>query len=337
MPGGEFCVTDPRDLPRGNQQTALNLKKNFWSTQPTAGDVEMAAPDFAVELKSLTKLVSAAMAAIVALAGQMRAQAQRMAADWLMLTPADPRALAADSRASVTASPNGDTTVSIERRTRYRTRADSAAAARALEASKRDRNLRIVVSLDDRTLWVVAGEDTVMTAPVAIGSGDTLIHGEKRWRFDTPRGIRSVRGKNSDPLWTPPEWHYAETAREYGLAIEYLQLNKPRTISRGRKIMFQDGEAGVMDPDSGFALLPLDEEIVFDNTLFVPPVGSKNRQVTGILGKYKLDTGNGILLHGTNQQSSIGKAATHGCMRLRDEDIEWLYDYIPVGTKVYIY
>jgi lipoprotein-anchoring transpeptidase ErfK/SrfK len=295
----------------------------------------MAAPAFEFDLKWFFRILSAAIATIVAFPGNVLAQAQRMANDWLMLTPADPRDGLSEAKTAVTATADGGTTVSIERR--YRSRDDSVAAVRAYEASKRDRKLRIVVSLDDRTLWVVAGEDTVMTAPVAIGSGETLIHGEKLWRFDTPRGVRSVRGKNADPLWTPPEWHYAETAREHGLKIEYLQLGKPRAISRGRKIMFQDGEAGVMDPDSGFALLPIDEEIVFDGTLFVPPVGSKNRKVDGILGKYKLDTGNGILLHGTNQQSSIGKAATHGCMRLRDEDIEWLYDYIPVGTKVYIY
>ena len=36
-------------------------------------------------------------------------------------------------------------------------------------------------------------------------------------------------------------------------------------------------------------------------------------------------------------RNSIGKAATHGCMRLRDEDIEWLYQFVPVGTKIYIY
>jgi lipoprotein-anchoring transpeptidase ErfK/SrfK len=30
-------------------------------------------------------------------------------------------------------------------------------------------------------------------------------------------------------------------------------------------------------------------------------------------------------------------AATHGCVRLRDQDIEWLYENIPVGTKVYVY
>jgi lipoprotein-anchoring transpeptidase ErfK/SrfK len=42
-------------------------------------------------------------------------------------------------------------------------------------------------------------------------------------------------------------------------------------------------------------------------------------------------------LHGTPYKESIGLAATHGCVRMRDEDIEWLYEHVPVGTKVYIY
>jgi L,D-transpeptidase YbiS len=50
-----------------------------------------------------------------------------------------------------------------------------------------------------------------------------------------------------------------------------------------------------------------------------------------------LNLGDGYLLHGTPYKESIGLAATHGCVRLRDEDIEWLYDHVPVGTKVYIY
>ncbi len=292
-----------------------------------------------VDSKKLFALVSAALGALMALPGIVFAQAQRMSADWLQLTPADPKAPipGADSKTSITTSGEGGTTVSIERRARYRSRSDSAAAMTAYEASKRDENLHISVSLDDRRLWVVVGADTVMEAPIAIGSGQRLVFGERAWSFDTPRGIRRVQGKDDNPHWVPPEWHYAETAQEYGLKLERLTLKKPFEISGGRKIMFRDGEAGVMHPDSGFMVLPLDEEIVFDETLFIPPVGSKNRQIQGELGKYKLDTGGGILLHGTPHQTSIGKAATHGCMRLRDEDIEWLYTYVPVGARIYIY
>lgn len=283
-------------------------------------------------------LGGAAVAALAALPGALLAQAQRMSGDWLQLTPADPKApIGPDGRAGVVTAGAEGTTVSIERRAPFRSRADSVAGTNAYEASKRDRNLHISVSLEERKLWVVAGQDTVMEAPIAVGSGERLIFGEKAWRFDTPRGIRSVKGKNEDPKWVPPEWHYVETAREYGLKIVQLSANKPYPISGGRKIAFRDGEAGIIHPDSGFMFLPLDEEIVFDETLFVPPVGSKNRQIAGPLGKYKLDTGNGILLHGTPHQNSIGQAATHGCLRLRDEDIEWLYSYVPVGTKIYIY
>jgi hypothetical protein len=288
--------------------------------------------------KKFLAILGAINAALIALPGVMLAQAQRMSGDWLQLTPADPKApIAPDARTGIVTPGADSTTVSIERRTKYRSRNDSIAGTTAYEASRRDRNLHISVSLEDRKLWVVAGQDTVLEAPIAIGSGDRLVFGERAWQFDTPRGIRTVRGKDEDPKWIPPDWHYAETATEYGLKLARLSMTKPYPISGGRKIAFRDGEAGVLHPDSGFMFLPLDEEIVFDGTLFVPPVGSKNRKIQGELGKYKLDTGGGILLHGTPHQNSIGKAATHGCLRLRDEDIEWLYSYVPVGTKVYIY
>src|SRR5919201_479747 len=294
----------------------------------------MAVLPVAVDTKKIRKLLGAASAALLAFPTLLLAQAQRMSASWLQLTPSDPRAgIPSDSRTSIT-NEDGGTTVAIERRSRSR---DNIAGMDAYEAAKRDPHLHIVVSLDDRMLWVVVGIDTVVQAPVAVGSGETLVFGERAWQFDTPRGIRRIQGKDSDPHWIPPEWHYAETANEYGLKLAKLSLNKPYPISGGRKIMFQNGEAGIAHPDSGLMLLPLEEEIVFDNTLFIPPVGSKNRAVQGELGKYKLDTGGGVLLHGTPHQTSIGKAATHGCLRLRDEDIEWLYQYVPVGTKVYIY
>ena len=43
------------------------------------------------------------------------------------------------------------------------------------------------------------------------------------------------------------------------------------------------------------------------------------------------------MLHGTPREESIGQAATHGCVRLREADVAWLYDFVPVGTRVYVY
>jgi lipoprotein-anchoring transpeptidase ErfK/SrfK len=47
--------------------------------------------------------------------------------------------------------------------------------------------------------------------------------------------------------------------------------------------------------------------------------------------------GDGYALHGTNQPASIGRAVSHGCVRLRNEDIAKLYDMVSVGTPVFIY
>lgn len=44
----------------------------------------------------------------------------------------------------------------------------------------------------------------------------------------------------------------------------------------------------------------------------------------------------GIRIHGTAKRSSIGTAASHGCVRMLRENIEALYPIIPVGTPVFI-
>ncbi|MGX2960355.1 L,D-transpeptidase [Peribacillus sp. JNUCC 23] len=41
-------------------------------------------------------------------------------------------------------------------------------------------------------------------------------------------------------------------------------------------------------------------------------------------------------LHGTNNQASVGKYISNGCVRLRKADIEHLYERVPIGTKVLV-
>ena len=42
----------------------------------------------------------------------------------------------------------------------------------------------------------------------------------------------------------------------------------------------------------------------------------------------------GYGIHGTNEPSSIGKAASHGCIRLRNRDIQELFAMVSVGDEV---
>ena len=57
------------------------------------------------------------------------------------------------------------------------------------------------------------------------------------------------------------------------------------------------------------------------------------------MGRYKLGLGipgGAYFIHGTNRPAGIGMQVTHGCMRLYPEDIEALYNMVPVGTPVTI-
>jgi hypothetical protein len=219
----------------------------------------------------------------------------------------------------------------------FRSRSDSLMSVRTRSAADRDDGLRLVISLNDRRLWALIGQDTLLAAPVAVSTDETLEYAGKTWRFETPRGTRTVIAKRENPVWIPPDWHYAEVAREHSLKL--ASMGPGRTVlSSGNWLEMRDRHVGVVDAASGeFAVLPTDEEIIFDGTLFIPPIGSVNRRIEGELGQHLLDTGDGFLLHGTPHKATIGTAATHGCIRLRDEDIEWLHDMMPVGTRVYIY
>ena len=44
----------------------------------------------------------------------------------------------------------------------------------------------------------------------------------------------------------------------------------------------------------------------------------------------------GYGIHGTNVQSSVGKAVSHGCFRMRKQDVEELYTLVQVGDTVMV-
>jgi lipoprotein-anchoring transpeptidase ErfK/SrfK len=45
----------------------------------------------------------------------------------------------------------------------------------------------------------------------------------------------------------------------------------------------------------------------------------------------------GVGVHGTDARGSIGSNASHGCIRMLIEDVEKLYDEVPVGTPIFIH
>ena len=57
------------------------------------------------------------------------------------------------------------------------------------------------------------------------------------------------------------------------------------------------------------------------------------------LGRHKMRLdipGGAYLIHGTNEPRGIGMRVTHGCIRMFPEDVESLFERLPVGTNVRI-
>jgi len=198
----------------------------------------------------------------------------------------------------------------------------------------------IVVSMADHRLWYKQGKEVLYEAPVATGSGKELVGGSNgQWRFETPRGRLTVKAKDENPAWVPPEWHYVEQAHKKGLGI--VHLGAGQAISTGDGVITtQNGEVVKRYNNGNTVSLGggvEGKEIVANGNIVIPPYGTTARRYLGVMGTRRLELGDGYGIHGTDHPESIGQSVSHGCVRMRNEDIEKLYPMVPVGTPVYIY
>lgn len=69
----------------------------------------------------------------------------------------------------------------------------------------------------------------------------------------------------------------------------------------------------------------------------IPAKDAEERFEAGTLGDYALSIGEGYFIHGTLYTRLLGRNVTHGCVRMGDEDLEYVFKAVQIGTKVYIY
>jgi len=198
----------------------------------------------------------------------------------------------------------------------------------------------IVVSMADHRLWYKQGKEVLFEAPVATGSGKELVGGSAgQWRFETPRGRLTVKGKDEDPAWVPPDWHYVEQAHKKGLGIVHLDPGEVISVGDG-VITTQNGEVVKRYHNGSTVSLGAGvegKEIVANGNIVIPPYGTTARRYMGVMGTRRLELGDGYGIHGTDHPETIGQSVSHGCVRMRNEDVERLYPMVAVGTPVYIY
>jgi len=199
----------------------------------------------------------------------------------------------------------------------------------------------LVISLEERHLWYKQSGSILFSTEVATGSGKTMVKegGASVWKFETPRGRLVVQSKEEAPVWAPPDWHYVEQSRKRGLGLTRLEIGQALAAADGSRITVEGIDVVRVLPDGRRSVLQATDgrEIVVDGNVLVPPLGTTQRRYPGVLGTHRLNLGDGYAIHGTNQPQTVGRAVSHGCVRLRNEDIAKLYAMVPVGTPVYIY
>jgi hypothetical protein len=199
------------------------------------------------------------------------------------------------------------------------------------------RGVRVLVSTEARALWLMRDTLVLFQAPVAVGMNDGFEYQGRRYHFETPVSERRVQRKDSDPFWVPPDWHYFEIAVERGLEAVQLRNGQRIALNDGSRLEVRGRDVGRVNQYDNFYAFDPGTEIIFDGKVFIPPFGTRQRQIPEVLGPHRLVLGDGYLIHGTNVETSIGEAVSHGCIRMYNEDVEQLYRMVPVGTPVFIF
>jgi lipoprotein-anchoring transpeptidase ErfK/SrfK len=223
-----------------------------------------------------------------------------------------------------------------------------------------DTTQTIIVSTAENKVSVRREGKTIFEAVCSTGKGTSLVLNGRTMVFETPTGSFRIQSKEENPVWVPPDWHFVEEARKKKL--EVVRLNPGQAIDaetgapvseedshgvwgvlrasdrpKGRVLKVKGGSVVEVGPDGAERPLPPGELIRAGKTLVVPPPGSAQRRFDKVLGRYRLNIGNGYALHGTMATNQLGRSVSHGCVRLSDADIERLFHMAKVGDQVLIY
>jgi lipoprotein-anchoring transpeptidase ErfK/SrfK len=127
----------------------------------------------------------------------------------------------------------------------------------------------------------------------------------------------------------------ADTYLVLRLSERALYLYQKETLIQSYPVAV--GRTGWETPTGRFAIFQMQQNPAWEHPFtgdIVPP-GDDNPLGQRWLGFWS-DGRNAIGFHGTPEVSSIGKAASHGCVRLHNRDVIELYDQVSLGTPVYV-
>jgi lipoprotein-anchoring transpeptidase ErfK/SrfK len=128
-------------------------------------------------------------------------------------------------------------------------------------------------------------------------------------------------------------WYIVVDRPAFKLTVyDHLRLKKSFTVAVGRQgLETPAGLYHVQDKQVNPSWHVPDSAWAGDLAGKVIPPGPQDPIKARWLGVF-----NGAGIHGTDELSSLGSAASHGCIRMAIPDVIQVYDWVPLGAPVYI-
>ena len=141
--------------------------------------------------------------------------------------------------------------------------------------------------------------------------------------------------------WSPNQDEFWIKVNKQQLRLSLLKGERlvkswPVSVGRGRGAV-KTSRMDLITPTGTFTIyrvVPDAEKLIFDPKWF----DEEGEAKAGVYGTKLISFYNKwqIAIHGTNAPWSIGRRSTHGCIRLRNHDIEELVKYVKPRMKVVI-
>ncbi len=169
---------------------------------------------------------------------------------------------------------------------------------------------------------------------LATGAWRDYRHGHQTQPFNRFQSVR-LRHLTTLVSQAPTALTWANTRVEIDLDQRQLTLYQNQQVTMKAPVSI--GQAEWRTPIGDFAVQTLRVNPAWQHpiTQKAVPAGPDNPLGSRWIGFLEKD-GYHIGIHGTNQEKTIGAAVSHGCVRMKNQDIQRLYGHLKIGTPVLV-